>query len=452
MTRTAPETAEPGVSPTAGRIGRVLALSLVAGLVLALLLVLIVFPGAREHVTTGVLLLAFAAGWALLAALSTWRTDQPQRWAWVPAIAMGATGAALLLLAPGDDMLRGLGWVWPPLLLVLVIWCVRASRRRLHSRTRAGLVYPVLAVLALTALGGGVETALEASSDTARAADADMYVVAGHRMYLHCEGTGAPTVVLSNGLFEHAASWAWVQRAVAADTRVCGYDRAGEGFSEPATGPQDGRALAADLHALLARAHVPGPYVLAGHSVGGTYALVYAARYPADVGGVALVDSATPRQFALPDYGRFYALLRRGSGVLPTLARTGLVRVALGSGFAGLPPDARHHERAFASTARDYRGARDEISQLPTTFQQAGHLDSLADTPVYVLTAGQGQQAGWAEAQNRLATLSTNITHRTVVDATHAALLEDRRTSAGTSDAIRAVVAAVRAGTSLPAG
>jgi hypothetical protein len=117
MTSTAPKPTGPSgpaatetpVAPRQEHIGRVVALSLAAGLVLALLLVFVVFPGDREHVTTGVLLLAFAAGWALLAALSTRRTNQPQRWAWVPAAAMGATGAVLLLFRPSDNALGVLG-------------------------------------------------------------------------------------------------------------------------------------------------------------------------------------------------------------------------------------------------------------------------------------------------------------------------------------------------------
>ena len=85
-------------------------------------------------------------------------------------------------------------------------------------------------------------------------------------------------------------------------TRVCAFDRAGEGWSGGKAIRQDGHQLASDLHALLRAAHVPGPYVLAGHSVGGTYALVYAAQYPGQVAGLALIDSATPYQFDLPDY------------------------------------------------------------------------------------------------------------------------------------------------------
>ena len=89
-------------SPT-GPIARIVAGSVLLGLVGALFLSLVVFAGASEHVITGSALLAFAAGWTALAVLSTRMTNQPQRWAVVPAASMGVVGAALLLFSPGDD-------------------------------------------------------------------------------------------------------------------------------------------------------------------------------------------------------------------------------------------------------------------------------------------------------------------------------------------------------------
>ncbi|MEU4605414.1 alpha/beta fold hydrolase [Kribbella sp. NPDC023972] len=78
----------------------------------------------------------------------------------------------------------------------------------------------------------------------------------------------------------------WIAPAVASDTRVCVYDRAGRGWSEPADAPQDGAQTATDLHTLLQRGNVPGPYVLAGHSFGGLYVQTFAARYPDEVAGM----------------------------------------------------------------------------------------------------------------------------------------------------------------------
>jgi hypothetical protein len=80
-------------------------------------LTLVALPGAVEHITTGAALLAFAAGWALLAALTSRMTDRPQRWAYLPAAFLGVSGLALVTLAPGDDALSAAAWVWPPALL-----------------------------------------------------------------------------------------------------------------------------------------------------------------------------------------------------------------------------------------------------------------------------------------------------------------------------------------------
>ena len=115
-------------------------------------------------------------------------------------------------------------------------------------------------------------------------------------------------MVLFNGLGEFSASWARVVDQVGDDTRVCAYDRAGQGWSEDVDEPQDGVTAAADLHALLDAAGEHGPYVLVGHSIGGTYALTYAAQYPEQVAGMVLLDSSSPRQFtAMPDYPFQYA-------------------------------------------------------------------------------------------------------------------------------------------------
>src|SRR2546421_7193927 len=122
--------------------------------------------------------------------------------------------------------------------------------------------------------------------------------------------------------------------AVGRTTRVCVSARAGQGRSADAAA-QDGVQLATDLHALLDRAGEKGPYVLAGHSVGGIYNLTFAARYPDQVAGMVLVESASPQQFtALPDYAGFYSLWGRVAPLLPSLARTGLARVTFGTGFA----------------------------------------------------------------------------------------------------------------------
>jgi pimeloyl-ACP methyl ester carboxylesterase len=116
----------------------------------------------------------------------------------------------------------------------------------------------------------------------------------GRQIYLSCTGTGSPTVILESGLGDPAALWYGIETAVSGFTRVCSYDRPGTigGASDPAEGPRTGDDVVVDLHALMQAAGVPGPYVVVGHSIGGTFARLYAHTYPDDVGGLVLVDSS----------------------------------------------------------------------------------------------------------------------------------------------------------------
>ena len=130
--------------------------SLLTGAVLAVVLPLLVFAGTTESAVTGASLLGFAIGWAMLALLSARLTDQPQRWAWVPAAALGGTGLGLMLAAPDDPGLTAAGWVWPPLLLALAVWMGMRMRRSMSAGR--WLLYPVVVVVAVAAVGGAVET------------------------------------------------------------------------------------------------------------------------------------------------------------------------------------------------------------------------------------------------------------------------------------------------------
>ena len=117
--------------------------------------------------------------------------------------------------------------------------------------------------------------------------------VGGRRLHIHCSGAaGGPTVVLEAGFGNSSSTWNRVQPEVAKFARVCSYDRAGLGGSDPAPAPRTVVAFTEDLHALLLNGKVPGPYVLVGHSLGGILARLYAGYYPAEVAGMVLVDSA----------------------------------------------------------------------------------------------------------------------------------------------------------------
>jgi pimeloyl-ACP methyl ester carboxylesterase len=428
---------------TRGHIGRIVAGSLIAGLVVAIVLVVGPFAGEREHVITGSVLLAFAAAWAALAVLSARWTDQPQRWAIVPAVFMALAGGSILAFAPTGNEL---GWVWPPVVAALAVWMIVRARRDLRSRTRVWLLYPVCVALFLSAVGGAYETYRETTESYAM--PGRLIDVGGHKLHINCTGTGSPTVVLEPGLGEPSMAMAWIASDVAATTRVCVYDRAGRGWSQSAGTQQDGVQVATDLHALLEGAGEQGPYVLAGHSAGGLYVLNFAQLYPDQVAGVALLDSMSPQQYtAIEGWSGFYEMFRRASAVLPSLSRFGVGRVIYSTAYGDLPALARDEERAFWATPRHARSVRDEFSQIRTTMTEAQALTTLGDRPLIVLTAEKDAEGGWMAAQDKLAALSTNSVHRTLANADHDMLTGQQATAAQSGQAIRDVVNAIRTST-----
>src|SRR5689334_13307282 len=128
------------------------------------------------------------------------------------------------------------------------------------------------------------------------------YLVNGHQMHLYCTGSGSPTVVLEGGRGDDWLYWQKVQPELAKTTRVCSYDRAGLGWSDPQPGARDAIHIVAQLHSLLQQAGETGPLIVAGASMGGFYVREYVATYPAEIAGVVFVDASVPEQTkALPD-------------------------------------------------------------------------------------------------------------------------------------------------------
>lgn len=407
--------------------------SLIVGAALALLSLLGLASTGSEPLITGSILLAFGAGWALMALLSARFSAQPQSWTMVPALTLGAIGLGLIAFQPGPAVIDLLGWVWPPAIMVLAIWMVIQVRRELHGRGR-WLVVPMIATLLTFAIGGGLATVTAPAGPDTAAASGRMIDVGGRELYLECAGSGGPTVVLQSGLGESSSYWSRIAPAIAATSTVCAFDRAGHGRSDPAIEPQDGIALATDLHTLLEQGGVSGPFVFVAHSSGGPYVRVFAARYPDQVAGVVFLDAQPADAFsALPDYPATYRMLQLIYGMSPSLARTGLLAPIL-----GLPAD--------QSSAAAARGARDELAVLPIALEQAQALTTLGDRPLIVVTAGIGPQAGWLTAQNRMTDLSTNVVHRVVATATHVSLITGDE-AAASIQAILDVVASIRAGT-----
>ena len=369
-----------------------MALSLATGFVAAVLFAALPFVPVRESAITGAVLCGFALGWAVLWLLSLRFTDQPQRWAVVPAVFMGVGG--LLLVAFGSPMREALSWVWPPTLFLLVIWMLHRTRRDMRSRSGRVQLYLVFAILALSAVGGGYQTVGEATDSNAMPATGRLIDVGGHKLYLSCVGSGSPTVVLEPGAGATSSQLGWIAPAVARSTRVCVYDRAGRGWSETADSPQDGAQIATDLHTLLHRGGETGPYVLAGHSFGGLYVRIFAAHYPDEVAGLVLVDSTAskePAKSVVPSSRRHSTDAVGRVPILASLsARVGLTRLLGQLDLGTLPPHSRDEARASVAQASWVRSTVDEYMRASVSMQEAASLRDFADKPLFVLTAGEG--------------------------------------------------------------
>ena len=356
-------------------------------------------PNASEARVVGAALVAFATGWAMLAFLTTRKTTRPQRWAYVPATVMATAGTVLAAVNPGEPAMTRLAWVWAPALVVLAVWVERRTRRDIPGRARL-LVYPVTLAMLLAGLGGLYQATTKTPQDRGRpdARQARRRRRVPPAPELHRHSTGGPTVVLLNGLGETSPLWARVQPAVAATSRVCAYDRAGQGWSDDSSNPADATTAATDLHKLLTAAGETGPFVLAGHSSGGVHALTYTHLYPNDVAGVVLLDSASPR----PGRAR-EAVQRRvpGHATRPR-GRTHRVPVRGRSrpaamGTPSLPGDAGAQVSAFANSPRGWANMRADQAALPVAFRQAQALTTLGRHP-----AGRADREGQRRRQARL--------------------------------------------------
>lgn len=333
-----------------------------------------------------------------------------------------------------------------------------AARRAIAWLKRLGLGLLAL-VAGLAAIGFTYQTAATALDRRAYPAPGQLVDVGGRQMHLYCAGAGLdgrPTVILEQGGGGNTLAWFQVQPELAQFTRVCAYDRAGQGWSDPGPMPRDGAHIASDLHALLAEAGLPGPYVLAGHSYGGLFIRSFAAQYPADVAGLVLLDSAHPDQWTRTPEGQAeYANQSRLYAGGRLLVRFGLLRLGpnpFAATPADWPADLRAEWRALANTNQFWDTTAAESNAILDTMAQLRAAPSLPeDLPLIVVTAGlnTGADGHWREYQAELAALSTNSVHIVVDGAGHTDLWADPRYVPVSVDSILQVVEAARTGTPL---
>lgn len=264
--------------------------------------------------------------------------------------------------------------------------------RRASSRWRRLLPYLVLAAVAV----GIAYVNIGEWYDHQRFPQVGQSVsIGGRALNILCSGTGSPAVILESGYGLPGYSWLRVQPAIARATRTCWYDRAGNGWSDAATGPRYSDSVAHDLHALLGAARIPPPYVLVGHSLGAFHVRVFNALYPREVAGLVLVDPSNEDVGAkIPDMPRARPP-QLPSAVVHAVDET-VRQIGLWRWFtrdAGPPPAGiSANDWAIISSLKRQRKATRTASQEAPERQSAELARAaagLSSTPLTVLTRGK---------------------------------------------------------------
>ncbi|MCI0488604.1 MAG: haloalkane dehalogenase [Blastocatellia bacterium] len=291
------------------------------------------------------------------------------------------------------------------------------------------------------------------TGDSALPPPGKLYDIGGYKLHINCTGKGGPTIVLESGAPGWSIHWSEVQKEVAKFARVCTYDRAGYGWSEPGPHPRTAKQAAEELHKLLAKSGEKGPYILAGHSFGGYVVRLFADQYPKDVAGIVLVDAAHEQQWErLP--GARQAIEASFPGRQETIAkaRAGQLKkedysdppspdTLAAYRYAWLRPET--HETALA----EQQSAFDSAKQVAAT-------KPLGDRPLLILSAGNSfawfiepTEANlpvikmlnelWLEMQKEMAKLSSRSKHIISEKSTHAIVFQQPDVVA---DAIRQMI------------
>jgi pimeloyl-ACP methyl ester carboxylesterase len=252
-------------------------------------------------------------------------------------------------------------------------------------------------LIAVLACAGAIYQAFGTWRDARRFPQTGSLVQAGAlKLNIDCSGSGKPTVILESAGSVPARGWAKVQPEIAKFTRVCSYDRAGYGWSEPSLQPRTMEQEAEELKRLLQAAGETGPYILVGHSQGGFNVRAFAHKYPGDVAGMVLVDASHPdtqartlevlSKEARDQYMAAERLVnsKLGQHLSIWAMRLGITRMVTPKG------DELEQEINYLSwQTKALKAFLDETALFEKSTAQIRAAGNLGDRPLIVLTAGK---------------------------------------------------------------
>src|SRR5215831_2425371 len=260
--------------------------------------------------------------------------------------------------------------------------------------------------------------------------------VGARRLHLYCTGSGRPTVILEAGASSFAIDWALVQPQVARTNRVCSYDRAGYGWSEPAAYDMRGEDAVRSLHKALDLLGERPPYVLVGHSMGGRYVRLFALAYPSEVKALVLVDAEHEDGLYIGFAGKavpisslsddeFDAAWKPPVGPPPAVPEQQLqaahLKLPLELQPIRLQLQRRFFSAMYSATPDAMRQTmRSEHAALRTLHQLSAREEHpLHDLPLVILTRGLDENPARLRSQQALVRLSSHAKQIVVDDSDH---------------------------------
>jgi pimeloyl-ACP methyl ester carboxylesterase len=295
------------------------------------------------------------------------------------------------------------------------------------------LILPGLGIAAIGLFAGIFYQAVSEAIDLRRyPPQGELVDIGGFRLHINCMGQGTPTVVMDAGGSAPSITWGLVPSEIAKFTRVCTYDRAGLGWSDP--NPRISRTSQQsvdELHLLLTKARINPPYILVGHSLGGVNMRLYASQYPEDVVGLVLVDSSHENQMTSEMWRRIkmqswlYQVFRVVSqvGVLRLIGEMNLLPI-----LEDIKREIQKYPLAVQTLFDTYKSfcyrpdywatASSELANIKKSFEELQSVTSLGSLPLIVLSQGSKDSKmsderfqKWASLQLDLTKLSSNSQH-----------------------------------------
>jgi len=326
-------------------------------------------------------------------------------------------------------------------------------RSRLFTWIARLLLSIILIVGLLLAIGYRYQNRTTAEDYIQFPAPGQRVDVGGFSLHIYCTGEGGPTIVVDTGMGDFSTGWQGIQPEVSKSVRICTYDRAGYGWSDPSPHPRTAAQMANELHQLLTNSEIEPPYILVGHSMGGLTVRMFASQYPGEIAGMILVDASHEDQLERlpPEYLSINDQQEAYFNALGFMSRFGIMRLVgespKGESLAPpqvmkMPKDIQPLYLALMSHPSYFETSLAELRAFPETTAQVRAIGSLGDLPLTVLTAdsiddailrsvGQDEEFSTAQLQQslyelqvELAELSTNSTHIIVKDSTHAIPLD----------------------------